>query len=437
MKYNTLSDYLKNKYGCKVYKLSLQSGCTCPNRDGTKGYGGCKFCSEGGSGDFAARLSDIDTQIKEAKEKIDSKFPKGTKEENKKYIAYFQSFTNTYGDEERLQKLYKSILSYPEIVAISIGTRPDCISDNMLCFLKELNKHIDVWIELGFQSANDNTIRNMNIGYDRSVFEDTYKRLKDAGITVIVHVILGLPGECKEDMLYTIKYLAGLNPHIDGIKLQLLHVLKNTKLYEEYMESLEKNEDYLHVLTLDEYCKIVTKCLMLLPSDTVVHRITGDGPKSLLVEPKWSADKKNVLNKMRSYISDVQKFRVHHIMCTNLYRGMGYDGDFAKNMTKIVRELRNNPDKKLYLVNDPDCICERCPNLKDGKFCTNGDNNVRTKDTLLADALDLEIGEIYTYRELMAIAKVKLTRDVFENSCKNCNWYKQGACRYEDFKFDN
>lgn len=309
MNINTLSDYLKRTYGCKVYKLSLQSGCTCPNRDGTVGNGGCTFCSEGGSGDFAAFFltkdkngnsisieENIDRQIEAAKEKVAAKL----KGKGHKYIAYFQSFTNTYGDLKVLEKIYRQALSHPEIVALSIGTRPDCLPDEIISMLESLRNEYgkDIWIELGLQTINEDTARHFRRGYELPVFEDAYRRLKEKGFTVIVHVILGLPGESEEDMLATVGYLAELSPRLDGIKLQLLHVLKGTDLAKEFEETS------FHVFTLEEYCDLVVKCLKLLPKDIVVHRITGDGPKRLLIAPLWSANKKLVLNTLNKAIAE-------------------------------------------------------------------------------------------------------------------------------------
>ena len=297
MNYLSLSDYLKNKYGTKVYKLSLSSGCSCPNRDGSISYGGCIFCSEGGSGDFAATGMDLDAQIAFAKEKVDAKISSKIPANERKYIAYFQSFTNTYGDEAYLMDLFKRVLDYPEIVGLSIGTRPDCLSDEMIDFLGNLNKDKEVWVELGLQTIHEHTAKLINRGYDLPVFEDAYKRLTDAGLKVVVHVILGLPGESDDDIIETVKYLAKLNPTLFGIKLQLLHVLKGTKLAEMF------EEEPFRIYELDEYCEIVGRCLKEIPKETVIHRLTGDGPKKLLIAPLWSGNKKLVMNTMRSYIS--------------------------------------------------------------------------------------------------------------------------------------
>lgn len=298
MNYLSLSDYLKTKYGTKVYKLSLTSGCTCPNRDGTISTGGCIFCSEGGSGDFAAPFSDLDTQIIEARKRVDAKIPSKIPESERKYIAYFQSFTNTYGDQKRLMDLFSKVLKYPEIVGLSIGTRPDCLTDEMIHFLAELNATKEVWVELGLQTIHENTAKLINRGYELAVFEDAYKRLTAAGLKVVVHVIIGLPGEDNSDILETIDYLANLKPALFGIKLQLLHVLEGTKLAEMY------KTNPFRIYELDEYCGLVCKCLAKLPKETVIHRLTGDGPKKLLIAPLWSGNKKLVMNTMRKYISN-------------------------------------------------------------------------------------------------------------------------------------
>ncbi len=296
----TLSDYLKNTYGEKVYRLSLSSGCTCPNRDGKVGSGGCTFCSEGGSGEFAAKTeifepSDIKKQIKEAKEIISKKT------NARKFIAYFQSYTNTYGDVERLKNLYLEAIRQDDIVALSLGTRPDCLGPEVMDMLKELQKIKPVWIELGLQTIHEETARKINRGYELSVFEDAYRRLKEAGITVIVHVILGLPGETKKDMLDTVRYLASLEPSLDGIKLQNLQILKGTVMHKQYLE----DPSLFHIMSMEEYTDLVAQCIALLPKDTVVHRMQGDGPRWLLVEPMWSLDKKRVLNMLTKKTSEI------------------------------------------------------------------------------------------------------------------------------------
>jgi radical SAM protein (TIGR01212 family) len=300
MEYISLSDYLKEKYNTKVYKLSLSSGCSCPNRDGKISTGGCIFCSEGGSGDFASSYNtDIEQQIIQAKSRVDQKISNKIPESERKYIAYFQSFTNTYGDGKRLMKLFEETISFPYIVGISIGTRPDCLSDEMIAFLGKLNQKKEVWVELGLQTIHEDTARFINRGYQLNVFEDAYKRLTDAGLKVVVHVILGLPGESTDNMIESVKYLGQLSPTLFGIKLQLLHILTGTKLADIY------NENPFHVFTLEEYCQVVGECLKVLPKETVIHRLTGDGPKKLLIAPLWSGNKKLVMNTMRKYIKEL------------------------------------------------------------------------------------------------------------------------------------
>ena len=293
----TLSAALKQQYGEKIYKLSLNSGCTCPNRDGTVGFGGCTFCSEGGSGEFASSAEEIEVQIEEAKERIRKKVSA------KRFIAYFQSFTNTYGDPERLCALYEDALKRPEIVALSLGTRPDCLPGEILSVLRFLREKYgkEIWIELGLQTIHDRTARRINRGYCLPVFESSYRILKEQGFSVIIHIIYGLPGESREDMLDTVRYISGLDPHPDGVKLQLLHILKGTKMAEEY------ERDPFHILTLEEYTDLIVDSLRILPEDVVIHRMTGDGPKGLLIAPMWSGDKKRVLNTLNRAIRNAER----------------------------------------------------------------------------------------------------------------------------------
>lgn len=297
-----VSEYMKQKYGQKVYRLSLSSGCTCPNRDGTLGWGGCAFCSAGGSGDFAAKPASLERQITEAKKRVDSKFPRSVRPEERKYIAYFQSYTNTYGKTDHLRRIFTEAAERPEIVTLSVGTRPDCLEQDKVQMLAELNQIKPVWVELGLQTIHEQTAEAFHRGYRLPVFLDAYRRLKQAGLEVIVHVILGLPGEGREDMLETVRFLAGLNPRLDGIKLQLLHILKET----EYGSIFEKDPSAFQTsgFTLESYCDLVVACLKLLPPETVIHRLTGDGPKNLLLAPKWSADKKKVLNELNRRIRE-------------------------------------------------------------------------------------------------------------------------------------
>ena len=273
MQYLTFNDAMRARFGTKVYRLSLQSGCTCPNRDGTIGTGGCTFCSEGGSGDFAAPLLPIDEQIAAARKRVDAKISPSIAPADRRYIAYFQSYTNTYGD---------------------------CLPPEMIAMLREIRTKYGkpIWIELGLQTIHEKTADRIHRGYPLKVFEDAYRRLKSEGFEVIVHVILGLPGEAREDMLETVRYLSLLTPALDGIKLQLLHILKGTELACEY------EADPFPLFTLDSYCDLVVDCLKLLPPQTVVHRLTGDGPKRLLIEPQWSADKKRVLNTLSRRIRE-------------------------------------------------------------------------------------------------------------------------------------
>ena len=289
-----LSDILKQQYGEKVYKISLTSGCICPNRDGKVGFGGCSFCSEGGSGEFASVAGDINVQIEEAKARIRKK----TSADH--FIAYFQSFSNTYGDVDTLRKLYEKVVRREDIAILSIGTRPDCLGGDVLEMLRDLNEVKPVWIELGLQTMHDETAERMNRGYPLTVFEDAVNRLKSAGIQVIVHVIFGLPGETREDMLQTIRYLADLSPGPDGIKLQMLNVLKGTELGRQY------EEKPFPLLSLEEYTDIVAESIRILPEEMVIHRMTGDGPGDLLIAPDWVRNKKNVLNTINRKIKEKQ-----------------------------------------------------------------------------------------------------------------------------------
>ncbi len=292
MEIRTISEVLKKQYGEKLYRVPLTSGCTCPNRDGTIGTGGCTFCSGSGSGDFSPAFLPLREQIEEGKKRIESKT------NAKKLIGYFQSFTNTYGDQERLKQLFADTIDQPEIAILSVGTRPDCLEQDMIDFLSVLNRKKPVWVELGLQTINEQTAKRIHRGYKLPVFDDAYRRLKEANLSVIVHVILGLPGETADDMIGTVRYLSSMEPVLDGIKLQMLHILEGTVLAEEY-----KKEPF-HILTLEEYTNIVIDCLKQLPEHTVVHRFTGDGPKKLLIEPQWSWDKKKVLNYMNKAIRE-------------------------------------------------------------------------------------------------------------------------------------
>ncbi len=301
MKILTLSDWLKQQYGQKIYKISLSSGCTCPNRDGTLGTEGCTFCSAGGSGEFSQSCVDessMEEQINRAIRLIQAKLPKGQSSEKQKYIAYFQSFTNTYGDVKRLSRLYQKVISRPDIVALSVGTRPDCIDEEQLQMLSVLNSIKPVWVELGLQTIHNRTAERIHRGYHTEIFKSCYDRLKNAGLTVIVHVILGLPGESQEDMLDTVRYLASLNPPIDGIKLQMLNILDGSVLGEAY------KQNPFTQMSMEKYCDLVVRCLQILPENVVIHRMTGDGPRNLLLSPAWVTDKKRVLNMLRRKIQE-------------------------------------------------------------------------------------------------------------------------------------
>lgn len=294
----TLNDYCRETFGEKLYKISLNGGFTCPNRDGTLGSRGCIFCSAGGSGDFAEDPhASIAAQIEAGKKKVEKKMKSGGH-----YIAYFQAYTNTYAPLERLEALFTAAISHPDIRVLSIATRPDCIPEETVALLARLNRIKPVWVELGLQTIHEESARYIRRGYPLAIYEDALRRLKEAGLTVITHVILGLPGETREDMLETIKYLAkGIkDTRTDGIKLQLLHVLRNTDLAEDYLAGR------FSVMTLEEYLPLLADCVRRLPPDIVVHRITGDGPKNLLLAPLWTGNKRLVLNAITRYFKEEQ-----------------------------------------------------------------------------------------------------------------------------------
>ena len=285
--YYSANEYYKNRFGCKVYKLSLYGGFTCPNRDGTLGSGGCIFCD--GSGAFAeGRCESVAQQLEKAKVRVQRKIKDG------KFIAYFQSFTNTYAPVEKLESLYRQAIAPEDIVALSIGTRPDCLGDDVIHLLSTLNKEKPVFVELGLQTVHPNTIRYIRRGYENHIYFDAVKRLKEAGIHVITHIIIGLPGEDEAMAVETTRQavLAGT----DGVKFHLLHVLKNTDLAKDYLAGK------FRCLELEEYTEILKACLAVLPPEVVVHRITGDGAKKDLIAPLWSADKKRVLNYLNQHI---------------------------------------------------------------------------------------------------------------------------------------
>lgn len=286
-RYLSLNTYLRQRFGQKVYKLALDGGMTCPNRDGTVGTGGCIFCSAGGSGDFAESrcagsvTEQIDRAVARIRQKTDAE----------KYIAYFQSYTNTYAPAEYLRKIFTEAIRHPQVAVLSIATRPDCLPDEVLALLEELNREKPVWVELGLQTIHAESAKYIRRGYDLPCFEEATEKLRNIGIETIVHVILGLPGESKEDMVETAKYLA--HRDIQGIKLQLLHVLEGTDLAKDFDKGL------FEAMSLEDYMDALFACLEVLPPEMVIHRITGDGPKKILLAPQWSGNKKLVLNTIR------------------------------------------------------------------------------------------------------------------------------------------
>ena len=285
----TLSDHYREKYGCKVYKLSLDGGFSCPNRDGTLGTGGCIFCT--GSGEFAEGGPEpIAIQLERAKTRVAAKNKGG------KYMAYFQAFTNTYGPVEKLRQLYLQAIEPEEIVGLSIGTRPDCLGEDILALLEEINRIKPVSVELGLQTIHAETARYIRRGYDAAVYYDAVQRLKQAGIEVVTHIILGLPGETAEMMLQTTR--AAVAAGTDGVKFHLLHVLRGTDLEKEYAAGK------FRCLSMEEYGQILKQCVDSLPETVVVHRLTGDGAKKDLIAPLWSADKKRVLNYLHRVLEE-------------------------------------------------------------------------------------------------------------------------------------
>lgn len=283
MKYYSLNSYLRDTFGDKVYKLSLNAGFTCPNRDGTIDTRGCIFCSKGGSGDFAENSTlSITEQIENGKKRVEKKIKSG------KYIAYFQAFTNTYAPIEILKSKYYEAINHKDIVAVSIATRPDCLNEEVLTLLDEINKIKPVFVELGLQTIHKESAEYIRRGYELDVYDKAVSDLKNIGINIVVHLIIGLPGETKSDMLESVKYVCSSD--IDGIKLQLLHILKNTDLEKDYLAGKFK------ALEFDEYLDIIKACVDIIPDNIVIHRLTGDGAKKDLIAPLWSADKKRVLN---------------------------------------------------------------------------------------------------------------------------------------------
>lgn len=285
--YKTVNEYYKEKFGAKVYKLSLNGGFTCPNRDGSVGTGGCIFCSTLGGGEFSEGGNNIAEQLERAKKRVESK------NKNGKYIAYFQSFTNTYAPLNKLKALFYEAIKPADIVGISIGTRPDCLPDETVELLKELNKIKPVTVELGLQTSDDSVAEYINRGYKTETFKNAVLRLKNAGIEVVTHIIIGLP---NDNPVKTTEL--AVKSGTDGVKFHLLHILKNTRLAEEYKKGSIKP------LSIEEYAEILKNCISVLPEDIVVHRITGDGAKKDLIAPLWSADKKRTLNYLNKYLNN-------------------------------------------------------------------------------------------------------------------------------------
>ena len=289
--YRTLNDHYREKFGCKVYKLSIDGGFSCPNRDGTIGSGGCIFCNETGSGDFAACGTSITAQLREAKKWVEQKNKGG------KYLAYFQSFTNTYAPPEILRSRYLEAIAPEEIVGLAIGTRPDCLDDGVMAVLKEINAVKPVSVELGLQTIHEASVRYIRRGYVNQIYFDAVKKLKTAGIEVVTHIILGLPGETSQMAAQTTR--AAVKAGTDGVKFHLLHVLKNTDLEKEYLAGK------FSCLSMEEYGDWLCACMKEVPAYVTVHRITGDGAKRNLVAPLWSADKKRVLNYLNKRLAEI------------------------------------------------------------------------------------------------------------------------------------
>ena len=285
--YKTANEYYTEKFGCKVYKLSVDGGFTCPNRDGTVSTGGCAFCSGLGGGEFAEHGTDILQQLERAKKRVEAKIKTG------KYIAYFQSFTNTYAPVERLKTLYYQAIAPDYIVGLNIATRPDCLGDDVVALLQELNAIKPVTVELGLQTADDAVADDFNRGYKTAVYHDAVSRLKKAGILVITHIIIGLP---SDDPVATTRL--AVDSGTDGVKFHLLHILKNTRLARDY------EMGKITPLPLEEYAVVLKSCIRILPPQIVVHRITGDGAKKDLIAPLWSADKKKTLNFLNKYLQE-------------------------------------------------------------------------------------------------------------------------------------
>lgn len=315
--YYSLNQYLRQTFGQKIYKISLNGGMTCPNRDGSLDTRGCIFCSAGGSGDFAAAPAPIAVQIEAAKSQVSAKTKGGP------YIAYFQAYTNTYAPLSHLEHIFTEAINHPDIVALSIGTRPDCLPKPVLDLLERLAQIKPVWVELGLQTIHSATASYIRRGYDLPVFDTAVAALKARGLSVIVHLILGLPGETHEQMIESASYvgraltrqkLAALptgQPPADGVKLQLLHVLQGTDLAEDYLAGK------FNTLSMEKYFSVLFDCIEVLPPELVIHRLTGDGPKSILIEPQWTGNKKAVLNAMKTAMDSAQVQQGKHLKINN------------------------------------------------------------------------------------------------------------------------
>ena len=315
--YYSLNQYLRQTFGQKIYKISLNGGMTCPNRDGSLDTRGCIFCSAGGSGDFAAAPAPIAVQIEAAKSQVSAKTKGGP------YIAYFQAYTNTYAPLPHLEHIFTEAINHPDIIALSIGTRPDCLPEPVLDLLERLAQIKPVWVELGLQTIHSATASYIRRGYDLPVFDTAVAALKARGLSVIVHLILGLPGETHEQMIESASYvgraltrqkLAALptgQPPADGVKLQLLHVLQGTDLAEDYLARK------FNTLSMEEYFSVLFDCIEVLPPELVIHRLTGDGPKSILIEPQWTGNKKAVLNAMKTAMDSAQVQQGKHLKINN------------------------------------------------------------------------------------------------------------------------
>lgn len=298
--YYSANQYFRQIFGAKVYKISLDIGCTCPTRDGTKGTGGCTFCSAKGSGDFAISGS------MSIREKIDAAVRLvNSKSVSDKYLAYLQSFSNTYGPVEKLVPVYEEILADERVAGLSIGTRPDCLPDKIIKELGRLSESKPVWVELGLQTIHQKTADLFHRGYELPVYEDAVSRLNKAGIPVIVHLIVDLMGETRDDFMATVDYMA--NQPVSGIKLSMLHILKDSILYKEYLERP------FPLLDEETYIKWIAEAITRMPPEIVIHRVTGDGNRENLVAPKWSANKRHVLNALHHYMAE-----------HGLYQGLNY-----------------------------------------------------------------------------------------------------------------